>query len=101
MAIKLNTVNLTFDSIYLSLTDGKEIVVSCVGDFPVPPHEGIVGNVGNVVNDPEFLGALRALFSVVKKLNTPEGRDVKKITKAGRGGTIIVRFEDRNAAVAA
>ncbi len=98
MAIKLNTVNLTFDSIYLSLTDGKEIVVSCVGDFPVPPHEGIVGNV---VNDPEFLGALRALFSVVKKLNTPEGRGVKKIAKAGRGGTIIVRFEDRNAAVAA
>lgn len=98
MAIKLNTVNLAFDSIYLSLTDGKEIVVSCVGDFPVPPHEGIVGNV---VNAPEFLGALRALFSVVKKLNTPEGRGVKKIAKAGRGGTIIVRFEDRNAAVAA
>lgn len=98
MSIKLNTVNLTLDYIYLSLTDGKEIVVNCVGDFPVPLHEGIVVNV---VNDPEFLGALRALFTIVKKLNTPEGRVVKKIAKAGRGGTIIVRFEDRNAAVAA
>ncbi len=98
MSIKLNTVNLTLDYIYLSLTDGKEIVVNCVGNFPVPPHEGIVGNV---VNDPEFLSVLRTLFSVAKKLNTPEGRVVKKIAKADRGGTIIVRFEDRNAAVAA
>ena len=98
MSIKLNTVNVAIESFGLSLNEKKEVVVTFVGAFHSDLHEGIVVNV---VNDLEFLGALRALFTIVKKLNTPEGRVVKKIAKAGRGGTIIVRFEDRNAAVAA